>query len=40
LRHITVTGERGVIHLWLDDNGRLMKLEAPDRHLIVERQAS
>jgi len=40
LRHVTVTGERGVIHLWLDDNGRLMKLEAPDRHLIVERQAS
>src|SRR5213593_4701010 len=25
LRHITVTGERGVIHLWLDDTGRLMK---------------
>ena len=40
LRHITVTGERGVIHLWLDDTGRLMKLEAPGRHLIVERQAS
>jgi hypothetical protein len=40
LRHITVGG--GVsetVHVWLDDAGRLMKVEIPSRHLVVERQA-
>ena len=39
LRHITVSGAGPTVHLWLDD-GRPMKLEVPDRHLIVERVAS
>lgn len=40
LRHITLTAERGIVHLWLDESGRLMKVEVPERHLIVERSAS
>ncbi|PYO93703.1 MAG: hypothetical protein DMD62_08665 [Gemmatimonadetes bacterium] len=40
LRHITVDGGGPeTVHLWLDDNGRLMKLEIPSRHLNVERLA-
>ena len=39
LRHITVEGEQETVHLWLDDSGRLMKVEIPARHLIVERLA-
>jgi len=40
LRHITVEGGGPeTVHLWLDDNGRLMKLEIPSRHLTVERLA-
>jgi hypothetical protein len=39
LRHITVDGGPETVHLWLDDNGRLMKVEIPSRHLNVERLA-
>ena len=40
LRHIALVdpGEE-TVHLWLDDAGRLMKVEIPSRHLIVERLA-
>jgi hypothetical protein len=41
LRHITVAGEgRETIHLWLDESGRLMKVEIPARHLSAERLAA
>lgn len=39
LRHITVGEGQGTVHVWLDDAGRLMKVEIPSRHLIVERLA-
>ena len=40
LRHITVTGEpSGTVHVWLDDRGRLMKVEIPSRGLVAERLA-
>src|SRR6266487_103205 len=41
LRHIIV-GEEGqeTIHLWLDESGRLMKVEIPARHLSAERLAA
>jgi hypothetical protein len=38
LRHIIVTGGRdGPVHLWLGSKDRLMKIEVPDRKLVVER---
>jgi hypothetical protein len=38
LRHLVVTGgSAGAVDLWLDPQGRLMKLQFPDRHLVVER---
>jgi len=38
LRHITVTGgPNQVVHLWLDTNTRLMKVEIPSRRLSAER---
>ncbi len=38
LRHIIVTGGRdGPIHLWLGAKDRLMKVEVPERKLVVER---
>ena len=43
LRHITIGGgSRGeeTLHVWLDDAGRLMKVEIPSRHLIAERLPS
>ena len=39
LRHITVGQGQDMVHVWLDDAGRLMKVEIPSRHLIVERLA-
>jgi hypothetical protein len=40
LRHITVSGgAAGVVDLWLDPAGRLMKLEIPSRRLSAERLA-
>jgi hypothetical protein len=40
LRHITVGAEgQETIHLWLDESGRLMKVEIPARRLIAERLA-
>jgi hypothetical protein len=39
LRHITVGEGEDTVHVWLDDAGRLMKIEIPSRHLIVERLA-
>jgi len=40
LRHITVSGgSQETVHVWLDDAGRLMKVEVPSRHLVVERLA-
>jgi len=38
LRHITVTGGPNVVvHLWLDADARLMKVEIPSRRLSAER---
>jgi len=38
LRHVTVSGgANGVVHLWLDAAGRLMKVEIPSRRLTAER---
>jgi len=38
LRHIGVTGgANGVVHLWLDAAGRLMKVEIPSRRITAER---
>ena len=38
LRHVTVTGgPNQVVHLWLDANARLMKVEIPSRRLSAER---
>jgi hypothetical protein len=40
LRHITLGAEgQETIHLWLDESGRLMKVEIPARRLIAERLA-
>ena len=40
LRHIVLGEEgQGTVHLWLDERGRLMKVEIPSRHLTVERLA-
>ena len=39
LRHITVTGgENRLVHVWLDADGRLAKLEIPSRGIVAERQ--
>ena len=37
LRHVTISGDHETIHVWLDENGRLMKVEIPSRHLLAER---
>lgn len=38
LRHIEIGGgPLGPVHVWLDTQGRLMKVEAPDRSLRAER---
>jgi hypothetical protein len=38
LRHITITGgANALVHLWLDADARLMKVEIPSRHLTAER---
>jgi len=38
LRHVTVTGGPNVVvHLWLDADARLMKVEIPSRRLSAER---
>jgi hypothetical protein len=38
LRHITITGGANqLVHLWLDTNARLMKVEIPSRRLMAER---
>lgn len=37
LRHVTISGDQETIHVWLDENGRLMKVEIPSRHLLAER---
>lgn len=38
LRHILIAGgPMGPVHVWLDRDGRLMKVEMPDRHLRAER---
>ena len=40
LRHITVDGEpSGTVQVWLDERGRLMKVEIPGRRLVAERLA-
>jgi hypothetical protein len=40
LRHIVLDGEgQAPVNLWLDEGGRLMKVEIPSRRLIVERLA-
>jgi len=40
LRHITLGGEgQEAVQLWLDESGRLMKVEIPSRHLTAERLA-
>ncbi len=38
LRHITIAGgPNQLVHLWLDPNARLMKVEIPSRRLTAER---
>jgi hypothetical protein len=38
LRHVTVTGGvNGVVHLWLDPAGRMLRIDIPSRHVVVER---
>jgi len=38
LRHVTLTGgSNALVHLWLDENGDLVKLEIPSRRLVAER---
>ena len=38
LQHITVTGgENRLVHLWLDADGRVAKIEVPSRRLVAER---
>jgi hypothetical protein len=39
LRHISVTGGPEAVHLWLDADGRLMRLQIPSRRLTAERLA-
>ena len=40
LRHIVLGGEgQETVSLWLDEGGRLMKVEIPSRHLTAERLA-
>ena len=40
LRHITLGVEGpGTVNIWLDERGRLMKVEIPSHHLIAERLA-
>jgi hypothetical protein len=39
LRHVRVTGgAAGEVHLWLDGDGRVMKVQVPARGLVAERQ--
>ena len=38
LRHITLQGQE-TVHIWLDEGGRLMKVEIPARRLSAERVA-
>ncbi|HKE90146.1 MAG TPA: hypothetical protein VKB45_07410, partial [Gemmatimonadales bacterium] len=41
LRHVLVSGgPAGPVHLWLGSDGRLMKVELPDRKLTAERLPS
>jgi len=41
LRHITVMGGANrLVHLWLDPEGRLLKVEIPSRRLTAERAAA
>jgi len=41
LRHVTlVGGANQQVHLWLAVDGRLLKVEVPSRHLVVERAPS
>lgn len=38
LRHITISGgENRLVHVWLQADGRLAKVEIPSRHLVAER---
>ena len=40
LRHITLGAEdQETVNFWVDDSGRLMKVEIPSRRLIAERLA-
>jgi len=37
-RHVTVSGgQNQLVHLWLDDRGRIARLEIPSRRLVAER---
>jgi len=41
LRHVAITGgTAGPAHLWLDREGRLVKVELPERHVVAERRAA
>ena len=40
LRHVTLGAEgQEIVHVWLDENSRLMKVEIPSRRLTAERLA-
>jgi hypothetical protein len=41
LRHVAITGgTAGPAHLWLDREGRLVKVELPARHVVAERRVA
>ena len=38
LRHVTIRGgANGVVHVWLDSAGRVLRIDIPSRHIVVER---
>ena len=39
LRHFSVTGGPEAVHVWLDTDGRLMRVQIPSRRLTAERLA-
>ena len=38
LRHVTISGgANAVVHVWLDSAGRVLRIDIPSRHIVVER---
>jgi hypothetical protein len=39
VRHLTLAGGANeIVHLWLDDQGRLVRVTIPSRKLVAERE--